>query len=278
MDGMLNDRPHGEARRDPYATIAELYDLEHAGFDDDVEMYRQFAYATGDPILELACGSGRILTPLAADGHRVTGLDRSGPMLDRARLALSNLEPVPEYHLVEADMTAAATATSAPFGLVIVGLNSFLHAETSEEQRQILTTARLACDPRGQLIIDVLNPTPEHLQALSGTALDGQWELPSGDRVMKFSDRRLSSANQTITTTIWYDIVGPDGTLRRETTGFTLRYLHRSELLLMLEFAGWVDFEVYGSYDLDPVSDSSERLIVTAQRTPSERFETRVIG
>ncbi len=278
MDRLLDERPLGEVRPDPYATIAELYDLEHVGFDDDVEMYRQFAYATGDPVLELACGSGRILAPLAADGHRVTGLDRSGPMLDRARLALSRLEPVPKYHLVEADMTAASTATGAPFGLVIVGLNSLLHAETSEEQRQVLTAARLACDPRGQLIVDILNPTPEHLQALTGTALDGQWALPTGNRVMKFSDRRVSSSEQTIATTIWYDIVGPDGTLRRENTGFTLRYLHRSELLLMLEFAGWVDFEVYGSYDLDPVTDSSERLIVTAQRTPSERFQTRVIG
>lgn len=278
MDRLLNERPLGEPRRDPYATIAELYDLEHVEFDDDVEMYRQFAYATGAPILELACGSGRILAPIAADGHRVTGLDRSGPMLDRARLALSNLAPIPEYHLVEADMTAAATTPGGPFGLVIVGLNSLLHAETSEEQRQILTAARLACDPRGQLIIDVLNPTPEHLQALSGTALDGQWELPDGSRVMKFSDRRLSSADQTITTSIWYDIVGSDGSVHRETTGFTLRYLHRSELLLMLELAGWVDFEIYGSYELDPVSDTSERLILTAQRTPSERSQIRVIG
>ena len=278
MDRLLNERPIGVERPDAYAAIAELYDLEHAGFDDDVEMYRQFAYATGDPILELASGSGRILVPLASDGHRVTGLDRSGPMLERSRLALAGIDPAPEVCLVEADMTAAATATGGPFGLVIIGLNSLLHAESGEEQREILAAARHACDPEGQLILDVLNPTPEHLQALSGTALDGQWELAGGRRVMKFSDRRLSSADQTIATTIWYDILGPDGTVRRETTSFTLRYLHRTELLLMLELAGWVDFEVYGSYELDPVSDSSDRLIVTAQRTPTGRSRTRVIG
>ncbi len=278
MDRLLNERPIGMERPDAYAAIAELYDLEHAGFDDDVEMYRQFAYATGDPILELACGSGRILAPLAVDGHRITGLDRSGPMLERARLAMAEIDPTPAHHLIEGEMAAAATANGGPFGLVIIGLNSLLHAESGDEQREILTAARQACDPRGQLIIDVLNPTPEHLQALSGTALDGQWELPDGRRVMKFSDRRLSSAEQTIATTIWYDILGPDGAVRRETTGFTLRYLHRTELLLMLELAGWVDFEVYGSYDLDPVTDSSDRLIVTAQRTPSGRSQTRVIG
>ncbi len=277
MDRLLNERPLGSAQPDAYATIAELYDLEHARFDDDVEMYRQFARATGDPILELACGTGRILAPVAADGHRVTGLDRSAPMLDRARVALAGLESPQAYHLVEAGMTAAATVTGGPFGLVIIGLNSLLHAKNEEEQRAILSAARQVCDARGQLIVDVLNPTPEHLQSLAGTALDGQWELPDGRRVMKFSDRRVSSAEQTIATSIWYDIASPDGAIRREATSFVLRYLHPSELLLLLELCGWVDFEIYGSYDLDPLTDASDRLIVTAQRTPSDRFQTRVI-
>lgn len=277
MDRLLNERPVVAAQTDAYGGIPELYDLEHAAFDDDVEMYRQFAYATGDPVLELACGTGRILAPLAADGHRVTGLDRSGPMLDRARQALAATGSSTPYHLVEADMTAASTSPGGPFGLVIVGLNSLLHAEGGDEQRAILTAARQACDPRGQLIVDVLNPTPEHLQFLAGTALDGQWTFPDGRRVMKFSDRRVSPSEQTIATSIWYDIIDPDGTLRRETTSFTLRYVSHAELLLLLELTGWVDFEGYGSYDLDPVTDSSERLIVTAQRTPSERFLTRVI-
>lgn len=278
MDRLLNERPAGSARPDAYATIAELYDLEHAGFDDDVEMYRQFARASDGPILELACGTGRILAPLAADGHHVTGLDSSGPMLDRARLTLAGFESTPGYHLVEAYMTAAAMVAGGPFGLVIIGLNSLLHAGSGEEQREILGAARQACDSHGQLIVDVLNPTPEHLQALAGTALDGQWELPVGRRVMKFSDRRVSSAEQTIATSIWYDVAGLDGAIRRETTSFVLRYLHSSELLLMLELCGWVDFEVYGSYDLDPLNDASDRLIVTAQRTTSNRFQTRVIG
>lgn len=277
MDRLLNERPVPEDPPDAYATIPELYDLEHDGFDDDIEMYRQFAYATGDPILELACGTGRILAPLAADGHRVTGTDRSAPMLDRARVRLFGTHGAPAHYLVEAGMTAAGDAPGGPFGLVIIGLNSLLHGESSEEQRQVLSAARRACDPRGQLIVDVLNPTPEHLQSLAGTALDGQWELPDGTRVMKFSDRRLSSADQTITQAIWYDLIDADGGLRRVRTSFVLRYFSQAELLLMLELSGWVDFEVYGSWDLDPLTDSSERLIVTAQRTPSDRYATRIL-
>src|SRR5215210_3111876 len=59
---------------DPYAELPDLYDLEHAGFSDH--------------ILELGCGTGRVLAPLAAAGHRVIGIDRSRAMLDRARATL----------------------------------------------------------------------------------------------------------------------------------------------------------------------------------------------
>ena len=75
---------------DPYAELPELYDLEHAEFTEDVDLYLRLAEVVGDPILELGCGTGRVLAPLAAAGHRVTGIDRSRAMLDRARATLSS--------------------------------------------------------------------------------------------------------------------------------------------------------------------------------------------
>ena len=50
---------------DPYANIAELYDLEHEGFGADIELLLNFAEVVGDPILELGCGSGRLLPDAA---------------------------------------------------------------------------------------------------------------------------------------------------------------------------------------------------------------------
>ncbi|HEV2527611.1 MAG TPA: class I SAM-dependent methyltransferase [Thermomicrobiales bacterium] len=274
MDRLLDERPLPGERPDPYAAIPDLYDLEHEGLTDDVELYKQFAYASGDPILELACGTGRILVPLARAGYRVTGVDLSEPMLDRARDALESIVGVPDYHLVALDMANAASAPGGPFGLVIIGLNSLLHATDADEQRRVLAGARQACDDQGQLIIDVLNPSPEALQQLAGTALDGSWEMPDGTRVMKTSDRKISSADQIIATTMWYDVVAPDGTMRRRVTGFELRWLYPSELLLMLELTGWQDIQVYGSWELDPLTDTSERLIVTARPAQSSPIET----
>jgi hypothetical protein len=48
-----------------------------------------------------------------------------------------------------------------------------------------------------------------------------------------------------------------------------MRYLVASELTLLLEVSGFVEWKRYGSYDLDPFDDRSDRLIVTAEVTPS---------
>jgi hypothetical protein len=46
-----------------------------------------------------------------------------------------------------------------------------------------------------------------------------------------------------------------------------MRYLHAAELELMLEMAGFASWEIYGSYDLDPFDDHSERILVAAEAT-----------
>src|SRR5260370_37755101 len=71
-----------------YDSIAPFYDIEHAHFDEDVDMYRNFAELCGGKILELACGSGRLLLPLAREGYTLTGVDTSAGMLEIARQEL----------------------------------------------------------------------------------------------------------------------------------------------------------------------------------------------
>lgn len=255
---------------DPYAALPALYDLEHAAYDDDLSLYLNLAEIVGDPILELGCGTGRILAPLARAGWRVTGIDRSAEMLARARQAVAEMGAEPRVRLIEADFAAAETAPGGPFGLVILGLNGLMHLPTLQAQRECLVAARRALDPRGQLVIDVLNPTPDALRSFDhGVVHEGRWTTPGGETVDKFGSRRVSPATQTIETRLWYDTVRPGGQLRRTLSEFTLRYVHRAELELMLELEGFVECQFYGSYDLDPFDDASDRLIVTADVSPS---------
>jgi SAM-dependent methyltransferase len=275
MNGRTPSRisPMNESKpADPYARIAELYDLEHSGLSDDVDFYLNFVEAVGDPVLELGCGTGRLLIPIAETGFRVTGIDRSTQMLDRARSAISERSLANLVTLQQMEMTDIGALQGGPFGVAIIGLNGLLHVTTSKEQRSTLASVRSVLDPRGQLLIDVFNPTPDVLRSLDHSLNhEGVWRQSDGSRIDKFSSRRVAPRTQTISTELWYDLTTGEGAVSRVATSFTMRYLHRAELELMLELAGFAEWQVYGSYDLDPFDDHSERLIVAAEVIGSNR-------
>lgn len=255
---------------DPYSEIAELYDLEHSDFGDDIDLLLNFAQVVGDPILEAGCGSGRILLPLAEAGFHVTGIDTSRPMLDRADRAMRDAGLSELITLYEGDMREADQTPGGPYGLVIFSLNSLMHLTTVEDQLAALESARRSLDPRGQLIIDTLNPSIEQIgHLLNGPHLEGSWTLEDGSAVDKWSHRRQSRTPQVLDTLLWYDRVWPDGTFTRTRSEFPLRYVHASELALMLEKAGFIEPIFYGSYDLDPFDNDADRLFVTAEVSPS---------
>lgn len=251
---------------DPYAAIPELYDLEHATYDDDLDLYLPLARAASQSVLELGCGSGRLLIPLARAGSEVTGLDSSPPMLARARAAVDSAGVGDRVSLVSGSMVTADQAVTGPFGLVIVGLNSLLHIATAAAQRQTLASARRLLAPGGRLVVDVLNPVPGFLQSMErGVQHEGTWLRDDGSRVDKFAARQVFPTEQQIETDLWYDIAGPAGKLRRVATSYPMRYLHRAELDLLLEVTGFSSWQVYGSYDLDRFTDDSDRLLVIAE-------------
>ena len=254
---------------DPYRDIVRWYDAEHDDFTDDVQLYLQLAEVVGDPVLELACGSGRIMGPLLEAGHRVTGVDSSMPMLDAAGERLGHHVRSGRATLVRASMDDPVSTPTGHFGLVIVALNGLLHAETQDAQRAVLKRARAALDPRGMLVIDVLNPHVE-LPRIDDRVviLEGQWDLDGGT-VQKHSSRTLERAEQVISALLAYDHVLSTGDVKRTLTSFSQRFLWPSELLLLLELSGFVECQVYGSYELDPYTTESERLIVTAEASPS---------
>lgn len=251
---------------DPYAAITELYDLEHDEFDEDLELYLGLLENVGGPFLEMGAGSGRLLAPVAEAGYAATGLDSSRPMLERAKARLKQDGLLKKITLHEARMEDAASAPGGPFGLVAFSLNALMHLDSPEAQRAALTAARKATKSDGITVIDTMNPTHEQLAHLIGrNHLEGSWELEDSTMVDKWSHRDLNSVDQTIDTLLYYDRTTQNGALHRTRTNFTLRYVTPNELELMLELAGFERWHIYGGYDLAPLTDDSDRIIVIAE-------------
>ena len=75
------------------AHVAELYDQLITTAEDIALVRRLIGPQKGLRILEPFCGTGRVLIPLALDGHVVVGLDRAQGMLSRARAKVGALPP-----------------------------------------------------------------------------------------------------------------------------------------------------------------------------------------
>ncbi len=254
-------------RVDAYEVIAEFYDLEFADFRDDIDLYLAFAQRSGDPILEVGCGTGRLLVPLARAGYTVHGVDRSPGMLERARERLRR-EGLEQVRLFQADMADLGVLRDEVYRLAIIAVNGFLHATDREGQQRTLRELHRVLQAGGWLLLDVLHPTPQQLRALEQPlAWDGSWQLEDGSRVDRFTSRTVHPADQTIVTTHFYDRVDPtSGHVFRRVACYALRYVHRFELELLLEAAGFELEAVYGSYDLEPLTDESPTMLVVARR------------
>jgi SAM-dependent methyltransferase len=141
-----------------------LYDYEYRRRRADIHFYRRLArnrleFATGS-ILDLACGSGRLLVPLARDGHCVVGIDRSLEMLRAAARRLSHLSVSRRCRcaLVRADLRAYHLHAKA--SMAIAAFHSLQHLLRDEDILAFLRTTRANLMQGGWLAFDVLPPDP----------------------------------------------------------------------------------------------------------------------
>jgi SAM-dependent methyltransferase len=246
--------------------FARFYDLDYEPFQEDVALYLGFAERTGGPLLELGCGTGRLLIPLARAGYDITGVDMSPRMLEVAQAKVDAADLGERVHLVQADMRSVQLPQQ--YRLAFIAINSFMHLTTLEDQVQALRAWRSLLLPGGLLVIDVYNPNPQALLEADGRIeLHGRWFDPAtGATVLKQTSRTLDDARQLQHVLFIYDEVFPDGQVRRTLAPFQARYVYRFEGELLLGKAGFTPQQVYGSYDLDPYTSDSERMIFVARR------------
>ena len=252
----------------PFDRFAPFYDDDYRNYDEDLDALAMLAAEFGDPLLELGCGTGRVLAPLAAAGHRITGVDISPALLELARQKLTLAGGADRARLVEADLRALALPQH-DFAFAFCVSNTLMHFTTVEDQLAVLHSAHRHLRPGGRLLLDLFNPDVDRLVATHGlTELADRWEEAStGATVLKWSVRQVDWAEQLQETTFIYERTWPDGRSERTVCPFTLRFLWRHETELMLAATGFAVAEVWGDFDAEPYHAGSPHLILLAVKT-----------
>ena len=142
-----------------YAFIADLYDyVEPYRTRPDINFYVEAAQTCGGPVLEVGCGTGRILIPTARAGVDIVGLDLSPHMLQvcQKRVLAEPQTVQSRIRLVQADMRSFDLAQA--FQLITLPFRPFQHLTTVEDQLSCLETIRRHLVEGGRLILDLFNP------------------------------------------------------------------------------------------------------------------------
>jgi SAM-dependent methyltransferase len=259
---------------------AALYDWEYRRRRDDVRFYRMLADERGGPVLDLGCGTGRLMLPLLADGHLVVGVDHAPAMLARAAARLARLRPGQRRRalLVRADLRRLAFAPR--FAFAIVAFHGIQHLVTDAALVGFLRRVRAALIPGGWLAFDVFAPDPAFLERVHAAGPDRHWHRTlfrhplTGRREAYTATYALDAHRRTLLTTFHYQPVDARG--RRRGPERRARLCHRqlepaivADLLTRTGFEllqSWGDFEG-APLETAALPGGSEQHVYLARRT-----------
>ncbi len=252
--------------------IAATYDAASPGVPGDVDFYLALArdaHAAGQPVLELACGTGRVAIPIAQEGIRVVGLDASPAMLDIARRKAGGLDGV---RWVEGDMSSFELPER--FGLAFIAYRSFQHLLTTVEQLSCLRCVREHLAPGGRFALNVFNPNivaiARWLTANRGGVqrMDDYRHPETDHTVLRWESNAFRPSAQEIDSSRLHEELSDQGAvLSRSYRSFTLRYLHRYEAEHLLARAGFEVEALYGDFFGAPFGDTSPEMVWVARRS-----------
>ncbi|MFI5315149.1 MAG: class I SAM-dependent DNA methyltransferase [Myxococcota bacterium] len=242
-------------------TTARFYDAayERSAHAADAEFYRALAREGAGPVLELGCGTGRVLLRIAEDGFPCTGLDASRHMLDalRAKSRFANLR------LVHAPMQRFALGADR-FGLIYSAFRVFQHLHAVEDQLACLACVRRHLAPGGRFAFDVFAPRLARMAAPVPEEVDLRFEL-DGESVTRYASASPDPAAQVLEVRFRYERSRGGEVVGSEQARFHMRWFWRFELEHLLARAGFAEVEMFGDFDRRPIAADTPAFVVVAR-------------
>jgi SAM-dependent methyltransferase len=250
--------PYGDAH-------TALYDLFYADYDEDLEMYENFARRSETPSLELGTGTGRVALHLARAGLHVVGIDSAPAMLARLRAKLDD-DALMASRVRVCDGDMRSFELGERFDLIFCAANTFQHLTTTADQVAAFRCCARHLTAGGVFVAKIQSPRGVDWSAEDaplrnqGTRIDPK----TGETLIRFASRQPEATTLTTVETRIYDRIGKDGTVRRQITEFAMKYMTPDELALVLQRARMRLLHLYGDHDLSPFDAASDSMVFVA--------------
>ena len=173
------------------AEAAKYYDANPT-IPDDIGFYQARLPSSEAVVLELGCGTGRVLVPLVQGCHAIYGIDVSEAMLAccRQKLQAAGIPPT-KAQVASGDITHFALGRT--FDLIIAPYRVFQLLETEAQIDGLFRCVRGHLAPGGTCILNVFHPQQdaERLrQEWCTTTEVFQWEVPGAGGRLRCDERR----------------------------------------------------------------------------------------
>lgn len=244
----------------------ETYDLRTKGFPGEIDFWVARARESGGPVLELACGTGRITWPIARAGIDIVGLDVNPAMLRaaEAKRAQESPEVRERVRLVQGDMTDFSVGET--FALAIIPFRAFQAVLTPEDQRRSLSCIRRHLRPGGRLIVDIFDPRldwalPERTDP--GLPARPTVTHPVTGNTLKVDvlSRRNDTLRQLFSEHWRFTELSSTGQLlRQEDEILQLRWTYRYEMRYLLELCGFTVEAELSDFSSSPPAYGMEQI------------------
>ena len=237
----------------------ELYDLLFDSLDFDIPYWLDVARAAGGPVLEVACGTGRILLPILKAGVAADGFDLSPAMVARLKdkIRTNGLTARAEV----ADMRNFSMGRR--YARIFCGFNGFAHCEMIEDQLAFLRRSLEHLDPGGALVLHMSYPGPAYWSEPEGAAvLEHEAPRPGGGKIQLWDNRKkdVVGQRQDSEVEIWeLDASGRPATAHKFST--SQRWVYRFELELLFRATGFSRWDILGGFDGRPLKAADDQMI-----------------
>jgi SAM-dependent methyltransferase len=239
-----------------------IYHSHHIRHLEDIPYWSRLAKAQGGPVLELGCGTGRVLVSLARAGYQTYGLDND---LDMLSYLQENLPPdlKPPPRIFQADMSAFRLA--ARFRLIFLPCNT-LSTLTEQARKSTFSNAVRHMDKEGLFSFSIPNPSLlTRLPEQGESELEELFEYPGDGEPVQVSSAWVRNS-ELFRLRWYYDHLLPDGKVNRHTVQVKHWIVPPQTYIDEMQTLGLKVVEWYGDFDLSPYTNRSPSLILTAIR------------